>query len=123
MKTYRVELVDLSSTTVTAACMNAGDGFVRFFKDNEDFDPEIIAVFTTSVVVSVVEVKPKSTCELLGVEAPEEAPKLPTLSRKHPVYAYGKGDLKEALQRCLRDEGLGAWRYLGDIIRDLHVGK
>lgn len=117
MKTYLVVMGE-GSATVTAASMSASDGFVRFYHGNEDFDPIVVAAFSQHQVISVVEQPPKAIVI-------EEAPELPKVSRKHPVYAYGKGDLAEALIRVRNAWARGepATSYLNDILRDLIKGK
>lgn len=130
MKTYRVALLDADAGTVTAASMSAGDGFVRFWADGDEdsmFDPILVACFGQHQVISVREVPAVAKAVVI-----EEAPELPTLGRWHPVYAYGKGDLAEALRKA-RDmcngrygkESMrqGAGNYLNDILRDLIKGK
>lgn len=100
-------------TVVTAAGVGESNGFLVFINENDT----LVASFPVGRVVSVIKVKK---------DKPAKAPELTEVSRKHPVYAYGKGDLRDALVKAVNLrllEGLDNTNYLRDIIRDLQVGK
>lgn len=123
MKKFEVTLVttSLRAATVTlveAARLHHSEHAVSFTNG----DGQNVAVFPLGQVQSVKEVVEQDDVD---PHAPKKASELPKLSRKHPVYAYGKGDLAEALRR-VRDSwarGEPATSYLNDILRDLIKGK
>jgi len=114
MRKFEVTSLAAAGTTVTlveANRLHHSEHAVSFTNG----EGQNVSVFPLHRVISVTELVVADDVD------PHARPELPTLSRKHPVYAYGKGDLREALLRAANMGGAER-SYLRDIIADLKKG-